>query len=116
MDKLIEIGHNETYYAGYYLRDITGNMNLMGSTPAEQNHASITFHLGKGASWSLAEQIVQLFKRQQFDVKKKTQLESEHYVSSHIYISTYGGQMRKDDVDFKKVLTKYAHEIFSLKG
>ena len=95
VDKLIEIGHNETYYAGYYLRDIAGNMNLMGSTPAEQYHASITFHLGKGASWSLAEQIVQLFKRQQFDVKKKNLIVNImfHRINIHLLMVVKWGKM-----------------------
>ena len=90
------------YNAGYYLREKEGNMGFMEDTPAEQNHASIYFHLGKGASWSLAEQIVQLFKRQQFDVKKKRQKSDDEYITSHQYTSEYGGQFGKDDVDAKK--------------
>ena len=116
IDELIKIGNNPEYYAGYYLREIEGNMNCLGDAPAEQNHASICFHLGKGASWSLAEQIVQLFKRQQFDVKKKTELSNTEYIASHMYKSAHGGQMGKDDVDAKSMLTKYAHEKFFLKG
>ena len=63
VDKLIAICHKEKYYAGYYLRGIEGNRSFQGSTPAEQNHASNVAHLGKGASWSIAEHIAQLFKK-----------------------------------------------------
>ena len=38
VDKLISIRHNEKYYAGYYLRDIEGNLDCRGSSPAEINN------------------------------------------------------------------------------
>ena len=116
VDKLIAIGHNPEYYAGYYLKGIEGNMGYLGSTHAEQNHASVKSHLGEGASWSIAEQMTHLFKRQQFLVSKEKEEMNTHCVSTYKYSSMYSGQQGQDDKDTKVALTDYCHEKFFLKG
>jgi hypothetical protein len=59
-----KIFRNPKYYSGYYVRRIPGNLKMMGDAPAEQNHASVVAHLGKGASWSIPEHVRQLIERQ----------------------------------------------------
>ena len=81
--KLLNIVNSVTYYAGFYLRSLEGNLDLLGSTPAEINHASNVAHLGKGASWSISEHCANLFKRQQYLSTKENQQENEYYVSMH---------------------------------
>jgi hypothetical protein len=53
------IYENYQYYASYFLSNVLGNLGLLGLVPAEQNHAIIVVHLGKGASWVIAQQITQ---------------------------------------------------------
>ena len=43
---LKDIYDNPQYYAGYYTRDMIGNLRLNGMVAAEQNHSSITSMLG----------------------------------------------------------------------
>ena len=50
VEKLDAIYKNPEYYSGYFLRKIPCNMKLRGSTPAEQNHASIIAMIGPVAS------------------------------------------------------------------
>ena len=61
VDNLDAIYSNPEYYAGYYLKQIPGNMLLMGDVPSEQNHSSVDANLGKGATWDVAEHISLLF-------------------------------------------------------
>ena len=44
--KLLNIVNSVTYYAGFYLRSLEGNLDLLGSTPAEINHLMLHI-LGK---------------------------------------------------------------------
>ena len=60
MAKLDKIKGNPSYYAGYYLKRICGHLEMNGSVPAEQNHASVVAHLGKGAMWDIWEQLKHL--------------------------------------------------------
>lgn len=54
LQKLDEIYNNPSYYAGWKLREIKGNLGIQGSVAAEQNHASVVAFLGKGASWCIS--------------------------------------------------------------
>ena len=112
VEKLIDIGNNESYYAGYYLKGIEGNLGLNGSTPVEINHASNVAHLGKGASWSLSEHCAHLFKRQQHLYTLEVQQENANYISTIKYKSPFKNQLEKSDLEAKKALTKYAYETF----
>ena len=47
LELLKKIYSNPTYYAGYVTRKIVGNLSCNGSTPAEQNHASIVSFKGE---------------------------------------------------------------------
>ena len=46
LEKLNEIYKRPQYYAGYYCRNIPGNLGMKGSVSAEVNHASIVSHFG----------------------------------------------------------------------
>ena len=63
VDNLNSMHSNPEYYSGHYLKMIPGNMLLMGDVPSEQNHASVDAHLGKGATWDVAEHMSQLLRR-----------------------------------------------------
>ena len=69
--KLDSIYQNPSYYAGYYLRNIDGNLMVLGSVTAEQNHASIIAYIGEGGNWSIMLHMSKLMSRHQDHVKKK---------------------------------------------
>ena len=46
LEKLTDIYNWPQYYAGYYCRDIPGNLGIKGSISAEENHASIISYFG----------------------------------------------------------------------
>ena len=54
VEKLEQIYKNPSYYVGYYLKNIVGNLTLLGSVSAEINHSSIRAYFGKGANWTLS--------------------------------------------------------------
>jgi hypothetical protein len=60
-----KIFNNPQYYVGYYLHQIDGNLQMMGSAPAEQNHSSICQHIGNDTNWTVSENICQLIECQQ---------------------------------------------------
>ena len=59
------------YYAGYYIRPTKCNLNVLDSTPAEQNHSSIVAFSGNSAFWNIATQFKRLLSRQQMLHKRK---------------------------------------------
>jgi hypothetical protein len=113
---LESIYENYQYYAGYFLSGIQGNLGLLGSVPAEQNHASIVAHLGDGASWDIATQIQQLMNRQKELTKQRTEKENSLYCSSLHYKSSKNGQSARDDQEAKKILSNYAYQKIFLKS
>jgi hypothetical protein len=77
---LQQIYNEPSHYAGWFLKNIEGNLLLDGSVPAEQNHSSVAAHLGRGGSWSVAEQVTKLLKRQTHISTKRRQIEQKAYV------------------------------------
>jgi len=73
LEYLRDIHGNPDRYGGYKRRAVPGNMDLMGSTAAEQNHSSITAKLGRGGIMSLAEMIAGLLERQKDFAKADTE-------------------------------------------
>jgi hypothetical protein len=61
---LEEIYQDPSHYAGWFLKEIEGNVFLNGSVPAKQNHSSVAAHLGAGGSWSIVEQVFKLLSPQ----------------------------------------------------
>ena len=110
LELLKEIYNNPRYYSGFYTKDIVGNLNLYGTAPAEQNHSSITAHLGKGASWDIWEQLKNLCERHQFHCDKEAKHEAKLTVISHKYRSTFDSPYADEDVLAKQTLSAYAYE------
>jgi hypothetical protein len=106
---LERIYKNPSYFAGWYLKKIVGNLFLHGSVPAEQNHSSVAAHLGRGASWSVVEQVSRLLSRQTHLTSKRRHKDSKAYVGSLKYKSRLQDQAALDDETAKKKLSEYAY-------
>ena len=106
---LERIYNNPSLFAGWYLRTIEGNLFLNGSAPAEQNHSSVTAHLGAGASWSVAQHVERLLARQTHLTSKRRSKETQSYVGSVHYKSRLQDQAALDDETAKKQLSQYAY-------
>ena len=46
LENLYKIDQNKHMFSKYLVKDITGNLNRSGSTPAEQNHSSYVARIG----------------------------------------------------------------------
>ena len=57
---LEEIYNNPSYYSSWYIRSMHENLELNGSVPAEQNHASICAHICNGRNFAICEHINKL--------------------------------------------------------
>ena len=62
-EKLDGIYNHPSYYAGYFLFNITGNLKCHGSAPAEQNHSSITAHFEESGAWTIKFQSNKLLEK-----------------------------------------------------
>ena len=107
---LEEIYNDPSHFAGWFLRNIEGNLFLNGSVPAEQNHSSVAAHLGAGASWSVVEQVSKLLSRQTHLTSKRRQKDTQSYVGSLRYKSRLRDQAAFDDENAKKKLSQYAYD------
>ena len=107
---LESIYNDHEYYGGFFLLHTMGNLGLLGSCPAEQNHSSIVAHLGEGASWEIAQHIQHLMNRQKELTKQRTEKENSQYCSTIHYKSSKRGQERKDEETAKKTLSNYAFQ------
>jgi hypothetical protein len=105
-----KIFNNPQYYAGYHLRQMNGNLKMMGSAPAEQNHSSISMHLGHGANWSVAENIRQLIERQQTLEKSFSHYDNKLYTTNLNFRSDLVGRDKYNEEAAKRNLTKYAFD------
>jgi hypothetical protein len=79
---LEHIYNNPSLFAGWYLRTIEGNLFLNTSAPAEQNHSSVTAHLGTAAILSVVEQVERLLARQTHLTAKRCSKDSQAYLGS----------------------------------
>ena len=105
-----KIYKNPEYYSGYYLHKIVGNLRMMGSTPAEQNHSSVAAHLGNGANWTISEHVRQLIERQNTLEKSFHHHDNKLYTSCLIFRSELTLQAKKDEELAKRNLTKFAFD------
>ena len=81
LEKLKEIFDKPSYYAGYYVRRIPGNLNANGSAPYEANHSSITAHFGGSGAWSSMFHLHNLMERQQYLLNKDTTIADNLFLS-----------------------------------
>lgn len=109
--KLDVIKDNPSYYAGYYIRQITGNLEIKGDVSSEQNHASVVAHLGEsGGGWSIMAHICELIKRQAEHQKQMKKKDDELHCSYTGYVSKHSGRRGTDDIEAKKSLSVYAYK------
>jgi hypothetical protein len=106
---LEQIYNNPSHFAGWFLKKIEGNLLLHGSVPAEQNHSSVAAHLGAGASWSVAEQVEKLLKRQCHLTAKRRHKDSQAFVANMNYKSQLQDQDAFDDEAAKQQLSQYGY-------
>jgi hypothetical protein len=99
---------NPEYYSGHTLRQIDGNLLMMGDAPAEQNHSSVAAHLGQGANWLVSEHVRQLIERQNTLEKTIHYQDNKLYTSSLSFRSQLVGSGKKDEEQAKKHLTIFA--------
>ena len=111
-ETLYAIYDNPSYYAGYYLKSIEGNLGILGSVSAEQNHSSNVAHLRKGAFWSITEQISNLMNKHQYNWRKDIAKNADLTVSLHRFKSILCGQEGIDDVNAKIDLTRHAYTTY----
>ena len=57
LSTLVHIHSNPSYYTKLSLLTIEGKSGFGGSVSAEQNHASVAAHLGKGGNFCIAKHI-----------------------------------------------------------
>ena len=107
---LEQIYKDPSHYAGWYLKNIEGNLLLNGSVPAEQNHSSVAAHLGRGGSWSVAEQVTKLLERQTHLSSKRRSVEQKAYVAALRYKSNHRDQDGFDDEAAKRQLSSLAYK------
>ena len=69
------INDRPTYYAGYHLCSIEGNLKFKGSIPDEQKHSSTISYFGIGNSWSISTQIKEMMIRNKNHEKESTKHE-----------------------------------------
>jgi hypothetical protein len=100
---------NPSYFAGWFLKKIEGNLLLHGSVPAEPNQSSVAAHLGAGASWSVAEQVEKLLCRQVHLTAKRGHKDSHAFVATVNYKSRLQDQDAFDDEAAKQQLSQYGY-------
>jgi hypothetical protein len=106
---LLKIYQNPNYYAGWWLRNQEGHLNLQGSVSAEQNHASIKAHLGDGATWYVADHARRLVERQSRLTPERRIEEAKHYHTVRKYQSMELGQCKVDKENAKTNLSGWAY-------
>ena len=85
---------------------------MLGSVPAEQNHASVLAHLGKGARWDIWEQLKYLCQRHQHHCALEARAESNVTVLSHRFKSSFDDELADKDVNAKECLSSFAYGMW----
>ena len=111
-----KIFNNHQCFGGYFLRQIPGNLRMMGDAPAEQNHASVAAHLGQGANWTISEHVRQLIERQNTLEKSFHHQDNKLYTSSLNFRSERIGIEKKNEEEAKRNLTSYSFQKLFLRS
>ena len=109
IELLTSIYNKPSYYAGYYLTNIPGNLNIHGTAAAESNHAAIVRHFGDSGAWNMVYHIKKLLERQQFYIKQDLLNSDRIFMASINHISDYDGSLSKHDESARKCLSHYAY-------
>ena len=87
--KLQDIYNRPSYYSGYYLRSIKGNIKYQGFIPAEINHSSNVTYFGNGNNWTVMKQINEMMKRQKsYEKPFKVAKESLYVLGYNLQVKT----------------------------
>ena len=105
LELLNKIHSNTTYYGGYVTQKIIGNLSCNGSTPVEQNHASIVSFKGGNMLTFVCEHIKTLLERQQQLSNKVNEEEAEHIVRSYRYNPQLDGEIAQEEKIAKGVIS-----------
>ena len=115
--KLEAVYNNPGYYAGYRLHELEGSLGKQGDSHAEQNHASIVAHLGRGGTFDLAEQVHKLMERHQVKVRQRMNLNSDLIIRIHKYASPYRTPNDKSNDELAHAaLSSFAHKTYFKHG
>jgi hypothetical protein len=109
-DYLDDIYHTASYFAGYVLPEVEGNLAVKGDVAAEQNHSSVSSDLGNGNVWKFSEHITELCARQQQMIRGQMDRDIRLQITLHSYKSPEIGQRRLDDEAAKRVLSECAFD------
>ena len=89
-----------------------GNFGFFGSVSAEQNHASVAAHLGKGGNFSIAEHTKLLADRQIHLAKVRRTEEDKLLSMIEQFKSNKVGLRGEDESKARKCLTSYMYKQF----
>jgi hypothetical protein len=78
---------NPRYYAGYHVASIPGNIGVISSTPAEQNHSSLEALFRSTTVMPLHDQVKMLFDRQQRQIRERVS-KSNDWTVKQSYLPT----------------------------
>ena len=88
----------------------------MGSTPAEQNHARNVAHMGKGATWEIAEHVANLLQRDRDISQSHSAEDIEWYQDSSTFVSLFDDpSLNEDDKKAQTWMSKFAYNEIWLK-
>jgi hypothetical protein len=111
--KLEEVYNNPGYYAGYCLFQLEGSLGRQGDSHAEQNHASIVAHLGKGGNFDLEEQVQKLIEPHQAKVRQRMNANSDLTIRINRFSSSFRTPQDKIiDEKAHSSLSSHAYKTF----
>ena len=112
LSSLEQIYRRPGYFSCWKIRTVEGNLFCKGSVPAEQNHASVVAHLGRGGNLSISEHITALTQRQCHLNQLRQKQENQRRLFRAKSSSTRAGQTGINDVCARKCLSSYAWNLY----
>jgi hypothetical protein len=112
LDKIYE---KPAYYAGYHIASIPGNFGIIGSTPAEQNHASIQASFNGTTIMEFHDQMKMHFERQQKIIRERHSLSDAWTVRQVIQLKNSSEPHKTIETDGRAVLDRLPFKEYLLK-
>ena len=114
LELLRQIYNRPSYYAGYYLSNIPGTLNIHGSQSSESNHSSIVRHFGESGAWSIVYQLKKLLERQRYFMSQDLLNDDQIFVSNQNFDSDFDGDIYEHNIKAKASLSDFAYKILWL--
>lgn len=111
-EALNKVYQNPSYYTKWHLMITEGTFGFSGSVPAEQNHASIVAHLGRGGNLCIAEHIKLLVERQLHLAKIRQKNDNNLYLQICQFKSNLAGQRAINQKKARETLSSYMYYKF----